>query len=607
MEKLIWRVLNKTDFNKEVDYLYKILQNAGIDDVNAFLNVNESHTHNPFLFKNINKGLELLHNNLGKKIFVKVDSDADGFTSSSYVCQILKDLNSNTEIEYGLNYKKEHGIFYKDVKDIKDLSLIIVPDAGSDSIVDCKEIKEKTNIPILILDHHEINPEIHDYATVINCKDGEYPNQDLSGVGVVHKFFLAYCEQYGLNKEMCNEYLDLVALGMVADLSDMRSLETRYYTLEGLKDCNRHNLLIKEMAEKFAEEEKMKLGHTIASYGWVIAPKINGVVRYGKPEEQLNLFRAMKSEQEDIEYQPRRKSKHDPKPPKEIHSLQKTMARVSYNVKQRQDTQVRKFMKAIDEQIIKEKKDRDSVIIVDGSDILEKQSVSGLVANKLIDKYKRPIVILKPLKDNPEMFGGSARGYDKCKITDFRQFLLDLNLFDMVAGHDNASGVRLSKDKLETVRKKCNQLLDINDLVTVHEVDYEIKADKLNPKSVLEVAKSFAIWSRGVKEPEFVITDIYINASEINGYGDNNTFIKFNYNNVDFIKKYCSKDDYEQMTLRDRRTLGKNTKDLKITVIGNFITNFYEGKEYPQVKIKYFHTEEVKEKPKHEIDIDDIF
>lgn len=607
MEKLKWNVRHKCDFNKELNFLHTILKSAGIKDVDSFLNVNINHTYDPFLLRNMEEGINLLHNNLNKKIFIKVDSDTDGYTSASYMYQFIKTIAPETEIIYGFNFKKEHGLVYKDVKDIENLSLIIIPDAGSskESIKEYKEIKNNMNVPILILDHHEISKEVYncENVTLINCMDGRYPNPNLSGVGVVHKFCLAYCNTYEVDNKIPNYYLDLVALGMIADMVDMRELETRYYTLQGLKEENRHNLLIQEMAEKYSEE--MKLGHTITSYGWAIAPKINGVTRYGKEKEQIDLFRAFIGEKEDIEYQPRRKSKHDPKPPIEIHSLQKTMARIAGNVKQRQDTQVRKFMKEIDSQITEEKLDKDKVIIFDGTDILEKKSVSGLVANKLVSKYSRPIVILKRQKKNNEIFGGSIRGYEKGYIKDFRQFLEDTGLFEKVAGHANAAGIELKQERVQAVRDKCNELLKNEEIITVHDVDYEISADKLSPKNILEVANAYEIWGNKVNEPVFVITNIDILGKDIVAYGDNKNFIKFKYNDVDFIKKYCSKGEYEEMSLRDRNILGENLKALRLTVIGNFVFNEYEGNKYPQIKIKYFYTEERSQKL--DVDIDDIF
>jgi len=436
MKKLLYNVKHLCNFNKEYNLLEKILKTSGIEDIDSFLNVNIEHTHDPFLFKNIKEGIKLLHNNLNKKIFIKVDSDCDGYTSASYIYQFIKDIAPETEIIYGLNFKKEHGLIYDDVKNIENLSLIIVPDAGSseESIKEYEEIKNNMNVHILILDHHEICKDIYncENVTLINCMDGQYPNFNLSGVGIVHKFCLLYCDTYKISTEIANKYLDLVALGMVGDMCDMRDLETRYYTLEGLKEQNRYNLLIKEIAKKY--EEEMKLGFNITSCGWVIIPKINSVCRYGKDDEQRDLFRALIGEVEDREYQPRRKNKNDPKPLIEIHSLQKTMARVAGNVKARQDKQVRTFMEEIDKQIIEQKLENDKVIILDGTDILEKKSVSGLVANKLVYKYNRPIVILKRQKKNSEIFGGSGRGYEKGSIKDFRQFLEDTGLFDSVAG-----------------------------------------------------------------------------------------------------------------------------------------------------------------------------
>ena len=216
MEKLNWEVKHKYNFSKETDFLDTVLTQEGVQDIRAFLNVNERNTHDPFLFKNMDEGLELFHNALHKKIFLKPDADVDGLTSSAYMRQFIECIAPDTEILYNMSYKKEHGILYSEVKDIENLALIIVPDAGSgtDSITECKKIHDEMNVPILVLDHHEIDSEIYKYTVNINCMDGSYPNPTLSGVGVVHKFCLAYCKKYNLDKKYCNQFLDLVALGI---------------------------------------------------------------------------------------------------------------------------------------------------------------------------------------------------------------------------------------------------------------------------------------------------------------------------------------------------------------------------------------------------------
>lgn len=606
MDKLLWRTIHKCEFNKEDDFLERILTQDGVEDIYDFLHVNKTYTHSPFLFRNMEEGIGLLHEKLGGTIFIKRDPDVDGYTSSAYLRGFITDISPDTKVICSTSYQKEHGIFIDDIKDIVDeIDLIIIPDAGSSSVEECKEITEKYHIPILIIDHHEINEEVMKYATLINCMDGQYPNNTLSGVGVVHKFCLAYAEKYGIREEVCNYYLDLVALGMIADSMDMRNLETRYYTLEGLREENRHNLLIKELALKY--EEDMKLGFTFDSVGWVIAPKMNGLIRYGTPDEQNDMFRALCGEKEDREYQPRRPrgvGKNSPKPPIEIHSLQKTMARVCGNVKERQDKAVREYMKTLDDAIQEQQLDKNSVIIIDATEIVDKKTVTGLVANKLAEKYHRPIVILRSRND--ELFGGSGRGYEKGKIDNFRTFLNETNVFEC-AGHENAFGVSLAKKDLSKAIELCNEKLKLDDLVTIHEVDYEVKVENLTCKAVMKVAESYEIWCKGVPEPTFVITDIQIPAKDIIGYGENNGFIKFNYNGIDYIKKYCCKGEWEEMTLRDRNVLGENKKILHMTIIGNFVLNEWDGQRYPQVKIKYFESEEYVPTSKNKVDIDDDF
>lgn len=605
MNKLFWKTIHKCEFNKEDDYLERILKQAEVEDIYEFLHVNQSHTYDPFLLKNMREGIKLLHKNLNKTIFIKRDSDVDGFTSAAYLKGFISDIAPDVKIIVGGSYQKEHGLSLEDIEVYaKEIDLIIIPDAGSgkESVKVYKEIREKYNIPILVIDHHLICEDVLEYVTVINCQDGVYPNNTLSGVGVVHKFCLAYAKQYGVNENVCNYYLDLVALGMIADSMDMRNLETRYYALEGLKEENVHNLLIKELAIK--NEEEMKLGFTLNSVGWVIAPKMNGVIRYGKKEEQDDLFRALCGEKEDREYQPRRKNKNDPKPPIEIHSLQKTMARVCTNVKQRQDKDVRSFMTLLDKEIIKKELDKNSVIIIDATNIVDKKTITGLVANKLTEKYHRPVVILRS-KDE-ENFGGSGRGYDKGTVENFNRFLQETGLFEC-EGHPSAFGVDLKKENLQEAIERCNQKLKLDDLITVHEVDYEVDANTLTPKAVMKVAESYKIWGKGIPEPIFAITNIEIAASKIVGYGDNKGFIKFQYNNVDYIKKYCSKGEWEEMTLRDRNILGENKKILKMTVIGNFVLNEWDGQRFPQVKIKFFESEECIPVSKNEVDIEDDF
>lgn len=597
MRELNWVAKHQTDFNKEYDLLEILLSSSGVTDIDKFLNVNKSDIHDGMLLKNMDRGLTLLNKvlteNENPRIFVKVDSDVDGFTSSSYIMQFINEVsNHKANITFKISQDKTHGIVARyDIGDNK-YDLIIIPDAGSENVDDCRIISEK-GMPILILDHHIFNyPEINDYAVLINCTDGSYPNPTLSGVGVVHKFCVEYCKKYGLSEQLANNYLDLVAFGMIADSMDMRNYETRYYTLEGLKPENHKNLFLNELYKR--SENELKFGRTIQKTGWTVAPKVNAIVRYGTEEEQIDTIRAMIGIKDDREYQPRRLKKDDPKPPIEIHSLQKTMARVCDNAKSRQDTDIRRTIEQCNE-IIKEKKlDKNSIIVLEATHILPKNTITGLIANKIANIYKRPTLILTDY--NEDIYGGSGRGYGKGSVAKFRTMLSDTGLFNKCAGHDNAFGILIDKKNIEPLIDICNAQIEVSDLVKVYEVDYEIKADNLKEHNINTIANAHHIWGNGVEEPVFAITDIHIPASFINGYTKENStyigFISFVYKGITFTKSYCAKTDYDELTLKDRHTMGKNKKNLKINIIGRFVLNEIDGVTKPQVVITDFQSVE---------------
>lgn len=572
--------------------------------------------------RNMEKGIELFYNAINngknKKVFVRVDVDVDGWTSSILISNFIKYLSQDIEIVYGFNFNKEHGLTFKDLSNYtkSEFDLIIVPDASM-TCKDAKQIVDNFDTPILVLDHHIIEKEYYDkkrkkwinkleaediqketpdkiiedcytnYCVAINDTDGVYPNSTLSGVGVVMKFCEAFCEKYNIDKKVLNQWLDLVSLGIVADNMSLKNPENRYYVLEGLKEKNQNNMFLNEI--QIRKKDEFKFGRTITNSGWNIAPLINGCIRYGKKEEQIKAYEAMLGKQEDVEYQPRRKSKNDPKPPAEIHTLQWDMARVCDNVKSRQDTEVRNFMQKIEQKIEKEDLLNNSVLFVDCSDIVDKKTVTGLVANKLASKYCRPVVLLR--EKNTEEFGGSCRGYDKGTISSIKDFLTDCGC--MVMGHNQAGGISLLKKDLDSVIDNCNKKLLLKDLCTIYPVDWEIEAKNLKKEYVLEVAENYKIWGNDIPQPTFLIKNLEINASQVMGYGDNNTFIRFVYNGITFIKKYCPSTEYNIMTLRDRNVFGINKKRLKYNIIGQFVLDKWEDKINPEVKILYYDVEEI--------------
>ena len=198
-----------------IDPIKTILNNRGITDIEKFLNLDESVVNDWRLLKNIEKAIDCLLTHIKAKsnIFVQVDSDADGYTSSAILINYLKSIFPNINIKWELQEGKEHGIILDKVP--SETNLVIVPDSGSNQYEIHSALK-KRGIDVIVLDHHECEKESEDAIVVNNQLSPEYPNKNFSGAGIVYKFCKAIDEHLGINK--ADHFLDLVAVGNIADI-----------------------------------------------------------------------------------------------------------------------------------------------------------------------------------------------------------------------------------------------------------------------------------------------------------------------------------------------------------------------------------------------------
>lgn len=492
--------------------------------------------------------------------------------------QYLTDLG--VEATYSTHMGKEHGITPKAIEGY-EFDLLIVPDAGTNDVEMCQQLKEQ-DIDVIILDHHKIEVE-NPYACVINNQDGYYPNPTLSGVGIVYKFCKEFDKMYGF--DFADYYLDLVALGVIGDSMDLRNLETRYLTLKGLELMGTNNEFIKEIII----EQAFSIGDelTMHGVGWYVAPLINGLIRGGSYEEKIRLFEALAGFKAEVEYKPRKSAKN-PNPVVEIQTLQKAMVRVCKSVKGKQDREIKKSVEKVMQKIEEDGIGEDKIIVLDVTDILS-QTLTGLVANKLASQFKRPVVLLRDKKEDESMFGGSCRNYSRFAIDDLQTFLMETGYFDGVKGHSNAAGVSILKENVNGLREHVGEKLENVTLEDYYHVDFELPVGQLKEKHVLQVGQWKSCWANTLQEPTFAITDIYVNSDEIKLLGEKKNIIKFDVtrgnNKIAFIKRFASENLYNQIIHRSNRGLAGGTKKLKLTVIGKFTINSFNDKQYPQVEI----------------------
>lgn len=564
-----------------------LLNERGIKDVDTFLNLNKNVLNNARDFENIKEGIYLIDKyilNEGK-ICIVVDSDVDGYTSSAFTYLELKKLNPNLEISFILHEGKQHGIILNELENI-DFDLLIVPDGGSSDYLQIEELY-KMGKEVLILDHH-IYDKPMSKGVRINCQDNTYPNKNLSGVGVCYKFFHLY-EELLSQPYYSDHMLDLVAIGQIGDMVDLRDFETRYLCLLGIELLNqgKGNKFIKAILEK--QEGRLRGSVNFTKISFNLVPLINAVVREGTQEEKVDTFKALIETNEVREYQPRRKKKTDPKPPVEEQDLQTFMARVITNIKGRQDRNVKKEFEIILAKIksMGLDKDNNKIIIIDGTEEIDSKH-TGYVANKIASYYKRPALVCR--KKDEENYGGSGRNYSRFDLENLRKFLLDTKEFNSIDGHNNAFGISIKKDKLLILQNKLNELLQDKTIEDTYFVEYSIPMSKIREKHILQVGQFENMWGGSVNEPIFAITDIYVDITDIELLGDKQNVLKITKtigdSKISFVKLQKAKETYNEIIGRENKGINKRkTNRIGLDIIGKFKINEWEGNQYPQIEI----------------------
>ena len=449
------------------------------------------------------------------------------------------------------------------------------------------EVHEKLRsrgIDVLVIDHHEAD-KISEHAVIINNQLCDYPTKSLSGVGMVYKF-CSYLDEL-LNVDYADDYLDLVALGMVADMMDLRDFETRHLITRGLE--NIRNPYFKGMVDKQAYSLKSEI--TPIGVAFYIAPYVNATIRMGTQEEKLMLFESM-LDYRGYELVP--STKRGCKGQTETRVEQ--ACRNCTNIKNRQTKARDEALENI-ERIIKEKNLLENKILVIKLDSFEAdKNLTGLIANQLMSKYQRPVLLLNKVI-NPEVdiidglgtvltkrsiisWEGSGRGYDKSKFDNLREFLKESELVLYADGHANALGVGILDLNFDTFVNYSNEALAEFDFTPCYKVDFIFNGADFRGKDIVEIAELKSLWGQGVDEPFVAIEHINVYAGNVVLMSpDKSPTLKITLpNGTSLIKFKSSQEEYEKLC--------SETGCIIINVVGKCERNVWNGTVTPQIIIE---------------------
>ncbi len=422
----------------------EVLLRRGFDDqerIQAFLDPDLYTPASPNDLDDMGPAVERLQIALkkGEQVCVWGDFDVDGQTSTTLLVSALQELGANVTYHVPLRSKESHGINLPTLSQIIDdgIDLLLTCDTGI-SEHEAVEYAHSKGVEVIITDHHDLPGELPEALAVINPKRGsaDHPLHNLPGVGVAYKLVQALFERYG-QKGRAEEYLDLVALGIVADLA-LQTGDVRYLLQRGLGQLRQPHRLGLQQIMELAEIEPA--GLTEEHIGFELAPRLNALGRLGDANQAVELLTTTeKSKVRMLATQ--------------LEGLNAERKLITNQVYQAAEAQI----------------EQEPTLLNDAALVLSHPAwpggVIGIVASRLVERYSRPVLLIN--SPPGELARGSARSVPGINISE--AIAAQSELLAGFGGHPMAAGFALVEENIPEFRRALS--LTVGEMVS--EVNYE--------------------------------------------------------------------------------------------------------------------------------------
>jgi single-stranded-DNA-specific exonuclease len=481
-------------------------------EVNNFLHINMDEIHNPFLLPQMAKGVQIIEKSLTnqEKILIYGDYDVDGITATSLLYLYFKKKNADVSFYIPDRLEEGYGLNEQAIQWAarEGYQLIITVDCGISSHREI-QIAHDLGLKIIITDHHTPPAELPSAEVIINPKVRvcSYPFDQLAGVGVAWKLAQALemgSEQNARDRNfVLPEYLDLVALGTIADVVPLLG-ENRVIVSLGLnkisESCRPGIRALRTVSG--VEQKEVTTGHV----GFMLAPRLNAAGRLAQGSLGVDLLTM------------------DELPP--ALALAQQLDEIN---NKRQEIEGKISQEAEDMMAEEIDLEKDLVIILAGENW--HSGVIGIVASRLMEKYCRPVVLLSI---DGEIAKGSARSIDIFDIYQAFDHCRD-NLIQF-GGHKMAAGLKLKKENIKSFRQKINQyakqFLDKKDLIQPLKIDLELAATG-GEEGYLEDSEILAPYGLGNAQPVFAYRGLKV--LDARGVGNDKNHLKMTFSAGDYL------------------------------------------------------------------------
>src|SRR5829696_1917912 len=364
-----------------------------------------------------------------ERICVWGDFDVDGQTSTTVLVQTLRALGADLVYYIPIRGRESHGVHIETLQPILDnnVKLLVTCDTGI-TAYEAIDYANVRGVDVVITDHHDLGATLPNAKAIVNPKllPEAHLLANLAGVGVAYKLAEALLSEN--RKPETVALLDLVALGLIADVALLKG-ETRSLVQRGIQVLrNTGRIGLRTMAELSGTSLESLTEETV---GFNFAPRLNALGRLGDANPSVELL---------LSHNP----SHARVVATQIEGLNAQRRLLTNQVYEAAEAQLRENPDLLSEPVI----------------ILSNQNwpggVVGIVANKFVERYRKPAILLTQSEDG--ILRGSARSVEGLHLTE--AITTQKSLLLGFGGHPMAAGLALEAWKLPDFRKGLGRAIE---------------------------------------------------------------------------------------------------------------------------------------------------
>ncbi len=536
----------------------QILINRNITDLETarrYLNPSLHDLHSPFLMKDMKEGVARMIRALqgNEKVAIYGDYDADGITALAILYRFLHVIHERVIYYIPDRVDEGYSLNRKAIDRLKaqDVGLIVTVDCG---VSDREEIEyaRTQGIETIVLDHHEVPAALPAAAAVINPNrsDCPFPFKHLAGVGIVFNFLIAL--RGGLRNigfwadrtyPNLRDYLDLVALGTIGDLSPLVD-ENRIFARIGLELLNED----RRVGLK-ALRETAGLGNTVIDSGvasFALIPRINAAGRVGTPDDAVRLLLT-----------------EDPA------EAQRIASRLDACNRERQ-----RLEKTIFDEIMArihsmgDAKEKGALVLASPE---WHPGVIGIVASRVVDRFYRPTILIS-LKDGI----GKGSGRSIAEFNLYEGLKLCDPLLLSYGGHRYAAGISVKEGDIEKLSEVLGDIvkegLVVQELIQETHIDAQCSLNQITHDLVSQFDRLAPF---GTRNPEPIICTRNVQVSYPTVVGNKHLKMRVYGDGVSCSSIWFNRGDYAQ-----------NVEGVRLDIAFTPQINYWNGSSNIQLKVR---------------------